>query len=160
MKEYLCLSLTGKASEFYALVTDKRDNLSFVNIVEKLVLRFGYKELPETAKIKFSNATQTHDETIDDWADRFLTLATKAFRHLPANYMNEQVVLCFCHGLNDKEAGESVVNMRPKSIEEAINGLCILMVLCLVDLNLFPKTLLRNVSRSNLLEMKITKNPN
>ncbi|KAH3874178.1 hypothetical protein DPMN_037420 [Dreissena polymorpha] len=121
MKEYLCLSLTGKASEFYALVTDKQDNLSFVNIVEKLERRYGDKELPETAMIKFSNATQTHDETIDDWADRVLTLATKAFRHLPDNYMNEQVVLRLCLGLNDKEAGESVVNMRPKSIEEAFD---------------------------------------
>ncbi|KAH3814963.1 hypothetical protein DPMN_143482 [Dreissena polymorpha] len=66
MKDYLCLSLTGKASEFYELVTDKRDNLSFINIVEKLERRFGYKELPETTMIIFSNATQTNDETIDD----------------------------------------------------------------------------------------------
>ena len=35
--------------------------------------------------------------------------------------MNEQVLLRFCHGLNDKEAGENVAHMRPKSIEEAID---------------------------------------
>ncbi|KAH3816074.1 hypothetical protein DPMN_117582 [Dreissena polymorpha] len=35
--------------------------------------------------------------------------------------MNEQVVLRFCHGLNDKEAGDNVANTRPKAIEEAID---------------------------------------
>jgi hypothetical protein len=61
------------------------------------------------------------DEPLDDWADRVVTLATKAFRELPEDYMYKQAVLRFCHGCADKEAGEQVANCRPVSMEDAID---------------------------------------
>ncbi len=40
--------------------------------------RFGVRELPETAQAKFQQSKQKLEESIEDWADRALTLATRA----------------------------------------------------------------------------------
>jgi hypothetical protein len=119
--DYLCMSLTDSASEYYALVMDRDPELDYDQLIEKMERRFGYQELPETAMIKFSNACQDKNELLDEWADRILTLATKAFRNLPDEHMNSQAILRFCHGLNDKAAGESVANMRPSTMDDAID---------------------------------------
>ena len=71
--------------------------------------------------IKFNNMTQTKDESYNDWADRVLSQATLAFRHLPEDYMQSQVILRFCLGCKDKDAGESVANMHPPTVEEAVD---------------------------------------
>ena len=87
----------------------------------KIEKRFGFRELPETAQVQFSNARQTPEELLEDWADRVLSLATRAFRELPKRHMYQQVVVRFCHGAADKEAGSYASNIRPKNIEEAID---------------------------------------
>jgi hypothetical protein len=100
---------------------DRDPDLDYDQLIEKMERRFGYQELPETAMIKFSNAGQEKNELLDEWADRILTLATKAFRNLPDEHMNSQAILRFCHGLNDKAAGESAANMRPRTMDDAID---------------------------------------
>ncbi|KAH3817331.1 hypothetical protein DPMN_118864 [Dreissena polymorpha] len=120
-KDYLCLCLTDTASDYHTLITDKIPGISYNAIMEKMERRFGCQELPETAMIKFSNACQQKDELLDDWADRVMTLATHAFRDLPDEHMNRQTILRFCHGLVDKHVGEGVANMRPITMEEAID---------------------------------------
>ena len=57
---------------------------------------FGEHELPKTALNTFQNLTQNLDESLEDWADRLLTLGDKAFRGLPETYADEQVVFAFC----------------------------------------------------------------
>ncbi|KAH3701154.1 hypothetical protein DPMN_076137 [Dreissena polymorpha] len=120
-RDYLCLYLTDTASDYHTLITDKTPNITYNGIIEKLERRFGCQELPETAMIKFSNACQQKDEFLDDWADRVMTLATHAFRDLPDEHMNRQTILRFCHGLVDEHVGEGVANMRPTTMEEAID---------------------------------------
>ncbi|KAH3878357.1 hypothetical protein DPMN_002246 [Dreissena polymorpha] len=120
-RNYLCLCLTDRASEFYALTTDRHTEMTYAAVVEKLERRFGYRELPKTAMVTFSSATQREEESLDEWADRVFTLAGKAFRELPDASMTQQAILRFCIGTREKEAGEQVINQRPQSIEQAID---------------------------------------
>jgi hypothetical protein len=61
-------------------------------------------ELPETAQVQFNNARQTPEELLEDWVDRVMSLATRAFRELPEKHMYQQVVVRLCQGAADKEA--------------------------------------------------------
>lgn len=120
-KDYLCWCLDGKASEFYALLIERNRELEFFDLVRKLEKRFGYKDLPETAHIQFMQARQLPQESLDEWADKVLTLATRAFQSLPDEHMYTQAVMRFCQGSVDKEAGQHAANLRPQSIEEAMD---------------------------------------
>ena len=82
-------------------------------IFRKMEKGLGVKELPETSHARFQQATQTAEEELDNWADRILTLAGKAFKHLPEKHMMQQAVVRFCQGCHDKEAGQSACNSRP-----------------------------------------------
>ena len=53
--------------------------MAYKDLIIKLEKRFGFRELPETAQVQFSNARQTPDELLEDWADRILSLATRFF---------------------------------------------------------------------------------
>jgi hypothetical protein len=53
------------------------------DLILKIEKRFGFRELPETAQVKFNNARQIPEELLENLADRFLSLATRAFRELP-----------------------------------------------------------------------------
>ncbi|KAH3733240.1 hypothetical protein DPMN_039665 [Dreissena polymorpha] len=68
-RDYLCFCLTDKASEYYAFVMDIEVELSYLEVVEKLERRFGYRDLPEAARVTLSSARQGDDELVDDWAD-------------------------------------------------------------------------------------------
>jgi hypothetical protein len=111
----------GKASEYYALQVERNQEMVYMNLIRKLEKRFGFRELPETTQVQFNNARQTPDELLEDWADRVLSLATRAFRDLPETHMYQQAVVRLCQGTADKEAGSYASNIRPKNIEEAID---------------------------------------
>ena len=119
----LCWSLTGKAADFYAILLEQKHTLNYRQLLNKLESRFGAKELPATAQGLFQQATQAPRETLEDWADRIMTLATRAFKDLPEHYSNSQAVVRFCQGLTDKEAGHHVCIQEPKSMEQALNGI-------------------------------------
>jgi hypothetical protein len=59
-----------------------------MDLIRKLEKRFGFRELPETAQVQFNNARQTPEELLEDWADRVLSLATRAFRDLPTHWLS------------------------------------------------------------------------
>ncbi|VDI13841.1 Hypothetical predicted protein, partial [Mytilus galloprovincialis] len=120
-KDQLCWCLEGKASEYYALLTERDREVSYRELVEKLHKRFGFKALPETARVQFNNARQAPEESLEDWADRVLSLATRAFRNLPDDYMYEQAVMRLCQGIENKQLGVQISNLQPQSIEEAID---------------------------------------
>ena len=116
---YWCLD--GKASEYYALLVERNHDMAYKDLILKLEKRFGFRELPETAQVQFNNARQTPEELLEDWADRVLSLATRAFRELPEKHMYQQAVVRLCQGAADKEAGSYASNIRPKNIEETID---------------------------------------
>ena len=102
---------------------EQKHTLNYRQLLNKLESRFGAKELPATAQGLFQQATQAPRETLEDWADRIMTLATRAFKDLPEHYSNSQAVVRFCQGLTDKEAGHHVCIQEPKSMEQALNGI-------------------------------------
>ena len=110
----------GKAADFYAVLTDGRKTVPYKELLHRLEERFDAKELPATAQGRFQAISQGVGESLDEWSDRVLTLATKAFRDLPQVYATEQAVAKFCHGLQDRETGRQVSIQQPKSIGEAI----------------------------------------
>ena len=113
--------MEGSASEYYALVTEQANDLEYYDLVRKLEKRFGFKDLPETAHMQFMQAKQKQEESLEEWADRILQLATRAFQNLPEGHMYQQVVLRLCQGGIDKEAGQYAANLRPFSIEDALD---------------------------------------
>ena len=60
--------------------------------MKKLETRFGVKELTETSKAKFRQAFQKQDESLEDWADRVMTLATPAFVDLPEDHLKKKLL--------------------------------------------------------------------
>ena len=83
---------------------ERNEHLTYGRLMCRLK-KNGIKELAETAQARFRQATQASGESLEDWADRILTLATKAFKRLPEHYSSKQAVIRFCEGLLDGEAG-------------------------------------------------------
>ena len=100
---------------------ERTKHLSYRKLLKKLDERFGDRELPASAQVRFQQATQKKDESLEDWADRLLTLSGKAFKDLPEKYSNQQAVARFCQGLRDAEAGHHVCMKKSLSIEDAVN---------------------------------------
>ncbi|MCU7901935.1 MAG: zinc finger domain-containing protein [Candidatus Thiodiazotropha sp. (ex Lucinoma aequizonata)] len=119
-KDAICWSLTGKAADFYALVTERDATVSYFLLMDKMERRFGVRELAETSYARFQSALQKPEEELEDWADRVLTLANRAFKHLPENHMTRQAVIKFCQGCCDKEAGQAASNAKPRNIDVAM----------------------------------------
>ncbi|MES9884490.1 MAG: helix-hairpin-helix domain-containing protein [Sedimenticola sp.] len=120
-KNCLCWSLTGKASDFYSTITERDEDLGFRHIMQRLEKRFGAMDLDETAQVRFHQAMQQPSESLDDWADRVMTLANRALWDLPERHVTRQAVLRFCQGLEDPGAAQDVCIRRPVTMEEAID---------------------------------------
>ena len=119
-KDYLMWSLEGKALDFFTITSDI-EKYSFRKIIEKLEARFGVKELTETSKVKFQQASQRPDESLEDWEDRVMTLATPAFVDLPEDHLKQEAIAKFSQGCCDKDAGKHACFEHPSTMEEALN---------------------------------------
>ena len=120
-KDYLIWSLEGKALDFLTITKIDLEKYSFRRIMKKLETRFGVKELTETSKAKFRQAFQKQDESLEDWADRVMTLATPAFVDLPEDHLKKEAIARFCQGCTDKEAAKHACFEQPETMEEALN---------------------------------------
>ncbi|XP_052224997.1 serine/arginine repetitive matrix protein 2-like [Dreissena polymorpha] len=120
-KDYLLWRLEGKALDFFTITTTENERYSFRRLMKSLESRFGTKELRETSKAKFRQAVQEQEESLEDWADRMLTLATPAFADLPEDHMRFVAISRFCQGCNDREAAKHACLENPSSMEEALN---------------------------------------
>ena len=120
-KDYLIWSLEGKALDFLTITKIDLEKYSFRKIMKKLETRFGVKELTETSKAKFRQAYQRQDESLEDWADRVMTLATPAFVDLPEDHLKKEAIARFCQGCTDKEAAKHACFEQPETMEEALN---------------------------------------
>ena len=78
-RDYLNWCLEGKALDYFTIETSMGEWLSYTDIMLKMERRFGTKELLELSKVKFHQAIQGQQESLEEWADRVLTLATPAF---------------------------------------------------------------------------------
>lgn len=65
-KDAICWSLTGKAADFYALVTERDATVSYLLLMDKMERRFGVRELAETSYARFQSALQKPEEELED----------------------------------------------------------------------------------------------
>ena len=79
------------------------------------------KELTETSKAKFRQAYQKPEESLEDWADRVMTLATPVFVDLPDKHLKTEAIAKFCQGCSDKDAAKYACFEHPSTMEEALN---------------------------------------
>ena len=61
-------------------------------LIRKLKKRFNFFDLPDTLRFQFMGAHQNTTEKLEDWADRLLSLAIKAFRDLAEEHVYSQAV--------------------------------------------------------------------
>ena len=120
-KDYLIWSLEGKALDFLTITKIDLEKDSFRKIMKRLETRFGVKEFTETSKAKFRQAFHKQDESLEDWADRVMTLATPAFVDLPEDHLKKEAIARFCQGCTDKEAAKHACFEQPETMEEALN---------------------------------------
>ena len=119
-KDYLIWSLEDKALDFFTVSIDV-ERYSFRKIMKKLEKRFGVQELKETSKVKFDQAQQGPEESLEDWADRVMTLAIPAFVDFSDEYRSREAITKFCQGCSDKSAAKHACFERPATMEEALN---------------------------------------
>lgn len=78
---------------------------------------------PDTAQDQLSTSQQNVGESIDDWTDRVMQLALRAYPNLPEEFMMSQAIKRICHGCMDKDAGQYVANLNLGSVELVVNKL-------------------------------------
>ena len=116
----LCYCLSGKAMDYFMLLHGQGNTVSFTDLVLKLEARFGEIQLPGAAQAEFNLATQGSVESLEDYADRVLTLAGKAFRGLDEMFIIRQAVSRLCMGMVDKRAGQHVLMLDISNMQEAL----------------------------------------
>ena len=116
----LCWSLDGKARKYYASLIQREPTIQYFDVIFKLEKRYAPQELPEVAQVHFNYARQAPEESCVDWAERLQTLASQAFSNLPDDYVQKQLVLRFCQGSTDREAGQHTLNHKPPTLENAL----------------------------------------
>ena len=97
--------------------------MSFQKIMTEFDKRFRGDELPETLQAKFQVESQTSEESLRDWSDRIMVLGVKAYQGLPEPWVIRHVVMRFCLGCIDTEAGQHAALQKPVSISEAIDAI-------------------------------------
>lgn len=93
--------------------------LRFRDILKKFDKPFGTSAPDLTYQLNFQSASENSGESLRKWADRELTLATRAFPQLPD--IHTQVIPRLCYGAEDFDAGLHALDGSPKTVEEALN---------------------------------------
>ncbi|XP_071501339.1 uncharacterized protein [Diadema antillarum] len=113
-------SLKGQGSDYYTALLDRNPGASYEELVSRMGRRFGATDPPEVVQMEFSRASQSEEETVLDWSDRVISLATKAFPGVPEPLVQRQAVLRFCQGCREREAGLFALNLKPSTVEAAV----------------------------------------
>lgn len=120
-RDRLCYILKGKASDFYTHVLERNPEVEYFALMSKFEKRFDFCNLTETLVLEFHQAEQEVGESLEEWGERVVDLSLRAYNEMPDGRMYNMAVVRFCQGLTDRDAGASVCNQQPVSIESAIN---------------------------------------
>ena len=93
----------------------------FREVVLRMEERFGKTSLRVASQLEFSSIAQTTEETIEQWGDRVMDTAQKAFGGgISPEIFQELVNVRFALGCSDGEAGQQLINNAPYTLAEAI----------------------------------------
>ena len=56
-------------------------------------------------------------------------MADKAFSDLPEKYVTSEIIYKLCQGCLDKHAGSVAASFRPRTVNEALDRLCLVQML-------------------------------
>ncbi|XP_067653386.1 uncharacterized protein [Haliotis asinina] len=90
--------------------------------MEKLQKRFGIVELPLSARLRFQSLKQEPGESLEAWAERLVATSSRAFPGLPEDFVEQETITRFCMGCENREAGNLIYNLKPTSLEDAIEA--------------------------------------
>jgi hypothetical protein len=119
-RAHLCWAMTGSAARFCLGRVRRNKNISYDELVQCMEKRFNLRKLTETVRIQFQSARQAPGEDLDEWAERLLSLADKAFSELPEEYVTSEVITKLCQGCLDKHAGSVAASFRPRTVDDAL----------------------------------------
>lgn len=117
----LSLTLEGAALKYFDILRRRGAMLSFREVVLRMEERFGKSSLRAASQLEFSSIAQKPEETIEQWADRVMDTAQKAFGSgTSPEIFQEQLIVRFALGCSDGEAGQQLINNPPCTLAEAI----------------------------------------
>lgn len=90
--------MTGSAARFCMGRVRRNKEISYDELIQCMEKRFNLRKLTETVRIQFQSARQAPGEDLDEWAERLLSLADKAFGDLPEEYVTSEVINKLCQG--------------------------------------------------------------
>ena len=117
--DQFCFALEGMASKYYTLLLETDPGVHLGPILRKFEKRFGSSAPDLTHQLNFQSAVQGSGESLRQWSDRVLTLATRAFPQLPD--VHAQAIPRLCYEAEDKDAGMYALEGQPKTVEEAVD---------------------------------------
>lgn len=113
--------LQGRAGDFVFNQLPHETLSSYPELVKELNSRFRVVETQKTFAAKFSQRTQKHDETVEEYAADLKRLYFKAYKSRDSKTRQEDLVRRFLDGLKDSEARfEIEYNKEPNDIDEAV----------------------------------------
>lgn len=113
--------LQGRAGDFVFNQLPHETLSSYPELVKELNSRFRVVETQKTFAAKFSQRTQKHDETVEEYAADLKRLYFKAYKSRDSKTRQEDLVRRFLDGLKDSEARfEIEYNKEPEDIDDAV----------------------------------------
>ena len=83
---------------------DNNKSATFTKIISNMNKRFGHQELPETSQVQLQTSAQGEKGTLEEWAERVLSLVTRAYSRNSEQLMTVQAIMRFCQVCNETVA--------------------------------------------------------
>ena len=111
--------LRGKALTYFAKLPGwVRED--YAELVWKLETRFGRREPPTTVRRKLQDLKQEVDETLEEFAERTLVLATEGFPGAQPAMIETLAADAFLKGCREPLAALTAMNQNPATLDEAL----------------------------------------
>jgi hypothetical protein len=112
---------------------ERDPQITYPDIIEKLEKRFGFQDVPEMSMIQFNNCKQDKHETLGPpgsagispklCIEYFPVGFSGVFQGFVHSHEIATVLLSFCQGCYDMDAGQHACVQKPQSMEAAIDTL-------------------------------------
>jgi len=113
-------ALDKKALTFYSTIPDEVRN-NYNRVRTKFNARFGPKEPPRTVRRQLACLEQKENETLEEFAERALQLATDGWGAVDADISDNMAMEAFLQGVSDYEAAFTAMQHNPTNIDQALS---------------------------------------
>lgn len=113
---------TGPVSGFIQRYTASVPDLTWDALRRELAKRFSDVTDPQFALSVLRNVRQKHDENIQVFAERILSLAEEAFQGQQGDAVERQLIDTFVDGLLDDQSKLRILRSRPDTLQGAIDA--------------------------------------